>query len=108
MNYERTNEFKKDLKRLGKRYSTLESDLKNFEKVASEYPQGVGRHATVLRREGDTAIVKSRLFCRALVGSSMRITYAHHESTQRIVYIQLYYKGDQAREDEQRIKDYLS
>jgi mRNA-degrading endonuclease RelE of RelBE toxin-antitoxin system len=107
MNYDQTPEFKKDWKRLIKKYGTLDEDLETFEKVTGIQPVGEGRHSTVLQRKGNCEIVKARLFCKALRGASLRVIYAYHGETQTIRYIELYFKGDKANEDALRIRAYL-
>jgi len=52
-------------------------------------------------------IIKGRLFCRYLKGSSLRIVYAYCENKHMIEFIQLYFKGDEESEDHGRIKNYL-
>ena len=56
-------------------------------------------------------IIKVRKFtCKALKGkganSGIRVIYAFHKEEQKIVFIELYYKGDKAREDRGRIIKY--
>ena len=52
-------------------------------------------------------IVKARLFCRYLKGTSLRIIYSYFEQEQKIEFIELYFKGDKDNEDRERIKEYL-
>lgn len=107
MNFDETDEFSKDFKRLSKKYKSLPDDLFEFKKVVSKFPHGIGKHFVVLIVREMVKIVKSRLFCRYLKGSSMRIIYAYCESKNRIEFIQLYFKGDKENEDHNRIKNYL-
>ena len=52
-------------------------------------------------------IIKARLFCRYLKGSSVRVIYSYAEEAQRIEFIEIYHKGDKENEDRKRIKQYL-
>lgn len=107
MNFDQTGKFVKDLKRLGKKYFSLDEDLVEFKKILSFFPLGKDRHFAILRISKEAKIAKARLFCKTLKGSSLRIVYAYHEKLDKIVFIELYYKGDQTREDNQKIEDYL-
>jgi len=111
MNYRTTREFDRDYKKLAKRYPTLDDDLAELKKVLDKFPLGTGRHFTVLHATESLKIVKARFFCRSLKGSSLRIIYACEEKGVEFIgieFIEVYCKGDKAREDKQRIKRYLS
>jgi len=107
MNFDETSEFSKDFKRLTKKYKSLADDLVEFKKVVSKFPLGVGKHFAVIIERETIKVVKGRLFCRCLRGSSLRIIYSYCESKNRIVFIQLYFKGDKESEDRKRIKNHL-
>ncbi len=107
MNFDETAEFSKDFRKLSKKYKSLSDDLLEFRKVISEFPLGTGRSFAVLVKEENIKIIKARLFCRYLKGSSLRIIYAYWESKKRVEFIQLYFKGDIGSEDLKRIKRYL-
>lgn len=107
MNFEETYEFSKDFKRLSKKYKSLADDLLEFKKVISKFPLGVSKHFVALMAKETVKIIKGRLFCRYLKGSSLRIIYAYFEGKHRVEFIQLYFKGDKENEDYNRIKDYL-
>ena len=107
MNFDQLPEFQKELKRLGKKYRSLPDDLQEFCKVVSAVPLGNTKHFNVITQTEVFHIVKARLFCRYLKGSSLRIVYAYFEQEQRIEFIELYFKGDKENEDRERIKEYL-
>jgi hypothetical protein len=48
-----------------------------------------------------------RLACRDPKNNSLRLVYAYIESTQEIIFIEIYYKGQQENEDRVRIKNFL-
>src|SRR3989344_610097 len=107
MNFNETDEFSKDFKRLSKKYKSLSDDLLEFKKVVTALPLGSGKHFSVITKTEQVAIVKARLFCRYLTGSSLRIIYAFHVAISTIVFIQMYPKNEQVNEDRERIRDYL-
>lgn len=108
MNYRETQKFQKDLKRFCKKYSSLDEDLEEFKKVLSIFPLGRNKHFAILKHSKNIKVAKARLFCRTLKGSSLRVVYAYHEQSAVIEFIEVYYIGEQAREDSQRIEDYLA
>ena len=101
-------EFQKELKRLSKKYKSLSDDLQEFRRIISVIPLGNSKHFNIMTQTESLFIVKARLFCRYLKGSSLRIIYAYFELEQQIDFIELYYKGDKENEDHDRIKVYLS
>jgi len=106
-------EFKRDLKKLAKRFKTLEDDLNTFvETQLNLY------HKLEIDNKGivqltdleieNVSIYKARKFaCRSLKGrgvqSGIRIIYAYFEEKDKIELIEVYYKGDKGSEDRQRI-----
>ena len=107
MNFDELPEFKKECKRLARKYRSLSEDLKEFRKVVSVIPLGNSKHFTVIEQNDVLRIVKARLFCRYLKGSSLRVIYSYSERAQRIEFIEIYYKGDKENEDRKRIQQYL-
>jgi hypothetical protein len=107
MNFEETGYFRKECKRLGKKYKSLEEDLGVFKKIISVIPLGNSKHFTVLIQAGDAYIIKARLFCRYLKGSSLRIIYSYIKSENDVCFIELYFKGEKENESKERIDEYL-
>ena len=101
-------EFQKDCKRLGKKYKSLIDDLKEFRNVVSIVPLGNSKHFIIITQIKVLYIVKARLFCRYLKGSSLRVIYAYLEQEQRIEFIEVYFKGYKENENHDRIKEYLN
>jgi hypothetical protein len=108
MKFSETPEFSKDLKRLSKKYRSLPDDLHEFKKVVAAVPCGSSKHFVTLHREEDLSVIKARLFCKYLKGSSLRVVYAHDAQQDQIAFIELYYKGDQERESSERISEFLA
>jgi hypothetical protein len=110
MNFSGTEEFKKDYKRLFRKYPTLREDLGEIKKTLQYFPRGTGKNFTVLQTRYGTSIIKARLYSKYLRNRSLRLIYAYHKETQQIEFIEfieLYFKGDKVREDAERIKEYL-
>lgn len=107
MKFKETSEFQRNLKRLKKKYPSLDEDLAEFKKVISRFPLGRGKHFAMLTEKAGVKIVKARLFCRYLKGDSLRITYAYCEAEQWLEFIELYAKFKQEVENEALIRDYL-
>ncbi len=107
MNFNELPEFSKDCKHLGKKYRSLPDDLEMFKKVLVEVPLGTDKHFAVLFQNEKVKIAKARFFCRYLKNNTMRIIYSYCEEKKEIIFIEIYYKGDQQRENQQRIRDFL-
>lgn len=107
MNFKETPEFQKNLKRLRRKYPSLDEDLMEFKKVISLFPTGRGKHFAVLMARKGINIVKARLFCRYLKGSSLRIVYAFQETLDEVEFIEIYSKNEQETENRDLIKEYL-
>jgi mRNA-degrading endonuclease RelE of RelBE toxin-antitoxin system len=109
----RLAEFERDLKKLGKRFRTLEEDLATLMRA-----QIVLYHKLDVDNKGifripglpfsDPEIYKVRKFaCRALKGrgadSGLRLIYALFRGEDRIELVEIYFKGDKENEDRERI-----
>jgi len=106
-------EFEKDLKKLVRRFASLEEDLQIFIKVAMNafHKQNVDSRAIL--RISDLGINSPKIYkakkfaCKALKGkgvqSGIRVIYAYDEEKDRVEFIELYYKGDKEGEDRARI-----
>ena len=100
-------EFKKDLKKLLKKYPSLQGDLVILERVLIVSPTGIGKNFTIIHCSEKIKLVKVRLSCKSLRNRSMRIIYAYHNDTLTFVYIELYFKGNKENENRDRVAQYL-
>lgn len=107
MNYNELPEFSKEFKRFFKKYRSLSEDIKEFKRVVEIAPLGNSKHFTIITRNEQYVIVKVRLFCRYLKGSSLRLIYAFHYEDHKMDFIEIYFKGENENEDKDRIKRYL-
>ena len=108
MKFEETPEFRKDLKRLNKKYRSLSADLQTFRGIIAANPLGNPGHFRVITSTDHFHIIKARMQCRYLIGPVFRVVYAYTEAQRRIEFIELYFKGDRENEDRGRIKRYLA
>lgn len=109
--------FRKDLKKLIKKYRTLEEDLETAKRNAIElYHLKNIDNRSIFPIEGfcseEILICKIKKFaCKALKGrgsrSGIRIIYAFHCQSYKVDFIEIYFKGDKENEDQERIKEYL-
>jgi mRNA-degrading endonuclease RelE of RelBE toxin-antitoxin system len=114
--FEESPEFKKDLKRLRKRYRTLPDDFNRVKHVAIKlFHNGVDNRACFeipgCVKESCSAYKLKKFACRSLKGganSGLRVIYIFDQLEKKVLFIEMYYKGDQALENRERIKFYLS
>ncbi len=117
MNYKSIPEFDKDLKKLLKKFRTLEEDIETAKRNAIElYHIREINNLSVFQIPGfhlpGARIFKLKKFsCKALKGkgvkSGIRVIYAFYPGNLLVEFIEIYYKADQANEDQERIKNYL-
>jgi mRNA-degrading endonuclease RelE of RelBE toxin-antitoxin system len=106
-------EFEKDLKKLSKRYSSLEEDLQTFIKVAMNLFHKQKIDSNAIFHISDLGIKTPKIYkgkkfaCRALKGkgaqSGIRVIYAYHEDADWVEFIEIYFKGDKVGEDRERM-----
>ena len=109
-------EFKKDFKKLVKKFKTLDEDLNTFitNQLKLTHKLNIDNKGVV--RISDLGIeypkiYKARKFpCKALKGkgaaSGIRIIYAYYENEDIIEFVEIYYKGEKENEDRERILRY--
>jgi hypothetical protein len=115
----RLPEFDKDIKKLKKKHRTLEEDLRRF-LLAQVYMHHIQKHEVkgLYRIAGlgiaEPKIYKAKRFsCRSLRGGSnsgIRVIYAYTEKENdrdKLILIEIYYKGDKENENRDRIKKYF-
>lgn len=107
MNYEELPEFSREFKRFSKKYKSLPDDLVELKRIIDVAPLGNSKHFNTITKNEHCAIIKARLFCHYLKGSSLRVIYAFHSQSLKVDFIEIYFKGDQTNENRERIKGYL-
>ena len=108
-----SKEFQKDLKKLKKRFRTIDDDLntfinaqlKLFHKLKIDN-QGI-MEISGLGIKYPTIYKVRKFACKSLKGtgsrSGIRIIYAFYPDKDKIEFIEIYYKGDKENEDRKRI-----
>ncbi|MGB1017438.1 MAG: hypothetical protein ACPGVH_00080 [Chitinophagales bacterium] len=113
MTFEEIPEFNKDLKKLTKKYRTLNDDLKIIKKVLKVSPNEKPPFSFRINGLGieDCIIKVKKIASKSMKGkgvnSGFRIIYAHFEEEQRISFIEIYHKSSKSIEDKERIMRYF-
>jgi len=125
MEFDELAEFKKDLKKLSKRYKSLKDDLEIIRKVLKVNPNARPPFSFKIDGLGitDCVIKVKRIACKSLKGkgvnTGLRLIYAHikkrmdevegveTEIEEKIIFVELYHKNDKANEDKVRILKYF-
>ena len=111
MNFDELEEFRKDLRKLLKKFRTLNENLQVVKQVLEVIPDQRPPFSFRIDNLGiETCIIKvKKIACKSLKGrgvnSGLRLVYAWFPSGEKIVFVELYYKGDKEIEDRQRILD---
>lgn len=107
------DEFKKDFKKLSKKFRTLDEDLNAFitNQLKLTHKKNIDNRGVI--RISDLGIENPQIYkakkfaCKALKGkgaaSGIRVIYAYYEEEDVIEFIEIYYKGDKVNEDRDRI-----
>jgi len=109
----RLPEFERDMKRLLKRFRSLEDDLDNFTDTELRLFHKLGIDNKGVVQMAGLGILNPKVYkglkfaCRALKGkgahSGIRVIYAYFEEIDQVELIEIYHKGDKANEDRERI-----
>ncbi len=114
--FEPVEEFEKDLKRLLKKYKSLESDLEILKKVIPVNPAGIPGKIVQISDLGllNSKVFKVRRFrCSSLKGkgsnSGIRVIYGYFiNKPEKVTFVEIYIKAEKENEDRDRIKKYFS
>ena len=107
MNFKEINEFSREFKKLLKKYKTLKQDLDNFKKSVLAVDFLKNKNFDDIYSDERMKIIKARFFCRYLRGKTLRIIYSLCEEKEEIEFVEIYFKGNKANEDRERIKQYI-
>lgn len=111
MNFVLLVEFKRDLKKLLKRFRSLNYDIEVLKTYLEEFPEGFKPIIFPISNLGiDHKIFKVKKFhCRSLKGkganSGIRIIYSYLESERKIEFIEIYRKSNKKNHNKERILD---
>lgn len=111
-------EFQKDLKKLSRKFPSLEEDLKTFKNTALKAFHHLGQENLGIFQIPNLGfnspkIYKAKKFaCKSLKGrgaaTGIRIIYAYYPEKEEICLIEIYFKADQENEDRERMLCYKS
>jgi hypothetical protein len=116
MIYEETDEFRKDLKRLHKKFPTLPNDIENLKIFCiGMFHGGLNVNSIVpiegLCGEDYVAYKVRRIACRSLKNkgsnSGLRLIYVHEKFINKITFLELYFKSDKENENRKRVKNFI-
>ena len=117
INYRETDSFRKDFKKLLKRYRTLEADLNVAKTNSIElfHLKNIHNQSIFLIPGFCSETIKickiKKFACKALKGrgamSGIRVIYAFNVTSCAVEFIEIYFKADKENEDQERIKEYL-
>jgi mRNA-degrading endonuclease RelE of RelBE toxin-antitoxin system len=109
----RLREFEKDLKKLEKKYRTLEEDVETFIKIQLFLYHKLHKdnkgifHISGLGISYPKFYKAKKFACRSLknkgAASGIRVIYAYYDKEDIIELVEIYYKGDKENEDRERI-----
>ena len=109
MKVEELDEYRQDVKKLSKKYRSISDDMEVVKKVLFVNPNERPPFSFRIDNLGlKTCVIKvkkiaSRSFKWKGVNSGFRLIYAHFESENRIVLIELNHKSNKEIEDRERI-----
>ena len=118
MNYDETKEFKRDFKKLLKKFSSLAEDLEVNKQYRIElfHCKEINSDSIFeIQGAGNTNGLKffkvKKFQCKSLKGrgakSGIRVIYAYLPDEQKIVFLEIYFKTDQENEKKERIINFI-
>lgn len=111
------DEFQKDLKKLNKKFKSLNDDLKNnfCDVLEAELPNHLPGTIQIsgLGEDVKVPIYKVKHFrCKSLKGkgsrSGIRVIYAYEWDEDKVTLIEIYYKNKKQNHDKKRILKYFT
>lgn len=100
-------QFRREFKRLARKYKSLPDDLDRFIKVISTEPPKRSKRVRFITQHESFWLIKARLSCTYLKNSDLRIVFTYFAQERRVDLIEIYFKGDKENEDRERIEKYL-
>ncbi|HOB26901.1 MAG TPA: hypothetical protein PKJ07_01990 [Bacteroidales bacterium] len=102
-------EYKKDIKRLNKKYTTIEDDINILKKVLSNKPdENPPKSYRINGLKIESYIIKykkiaSQSFKGKGANSGFRLIYSYNKDEEKITLIEIYHKSEKENEDRERI-----
>lgn len=106
-------EFDKDIKRLLKKYKSIEDDLVTIKSILEILPNARPPFSYMIDNLGVTVpIIKikkiaSKSFPGKGVNSGLRLIYTYNSVDQKIILLEIYHKNEKEIADKKRILNYL-
>lgn len=123
MIFDEAPEFRKDVKRLGKRWRSIPSDIEAakpyllplYEIRADDVEVAVyrsdffsGKRAAILKTTENAEVIKMRLDVADLGrNDKVRVVFVAVKTEGKIYFVELYAKNDKEREDPKRYREFL-
>lgn len=107
MKISESDEFKKDFKKLHKKYRSLAKDFAVLKQAILTEPLGDGtKHWNCLTRveSKDLSFLKVRMMCRSVRGASFRVVYMYDGDKLELLFIEIFFKGNKNVENQKRIE----
>ena len=105
-------EFDKDVKRLLKKYKSIEEDLESIKSIVESLPNARPPFSYLIDNLGlKVPIIKikkiaSKSFPGKGVYSGLRLIYIYFSVEQKIIFLEIYHKNEKELEDKIRILNY--
>ncbi|MFA7451043.1 MAG: hypothetical protein WCY79_05740 [Bacteroidales bacterium] len=107
--FEELSEYRKDFKKLVKKYQTLHDDIAILKKILSIKPEERPPFSFQVAGTGVEAyvIIVKKIACKSLKGkgvnSGLRLVYAYCQEEHTIIFIELFHKNEKEHLDQDRI-----
>lgn len=118
IDYEPTDEFQRDFKKLSKKFRTLSEDLEVLKKAVIQlyHVQRVDNNAIFaipgFQSENSQSYKIKKFASKSLKGkgvkTGLRLIYIFKPSESKVILVEIYYKGEQTNEDKNRLKKYFT
>ncbi len=105
--------FNKDLKKLHKKYPSILNDFEILKQVIIDNPTGkdASKHwneiSGISDKSENVSFYKVRMVCRSVQGSDFRVVYMYEHGKIELLFIEMYFKGNKAKEDRKRIQEII-
>lgn len=118
MNYDETEEFKRDFKKLLKKFPSLAEDFEVNKQYRIElfHCNEIDSNSIFeIQGVGNTEKLKffkvKKFQCKSLKGrganSGIRVIYGYFPAEQKVVFLEMYFKAEQENEKKERLNEFI-
>lgn len=108
MNFHIYDNFLKKIKRLKKRFSHVEKAVEVLEQVLTVAPLHTkSKPISDLGKTVTLPVLKISMACKNVEGKRFRVVYAYDKDNNTIIFLDVYFKGDQENHDKKVILAYF-